>query len=139
MFIFYLNKKNKLEEIKLQVVFFMKEKKSPKYFFYCEVSKYFYQVLTLADCREVIFVENKNTDRLLRNANYGKEQVFVANKDTNRETLPVLASPKSGAVLCSAVPEPLGIFTENFESSQVGIIPSNNLFKKKTISKLDTL
>ena len=38
--------------------------------------------------RQVIFVENKNTDRLLRNANYGKEHIFVANKDTNREALP---------------------------------------------------
>ncbi len=36
--------------------------------------------------RQVIFVENKNTNRHLRNANFGMEQIFVANKDTNRET-----------------------------------------------------
>lgn len=35
--------------------------------------------------RQVFFVENKNTDRHLRNANFGMEQIFVANKDTNRE------------------------------------------------------
>lgn len=36
--------------------------------------------------REIIFVENKNTNRHLRNAHFGTEQIFVANKDTNRET-----------------------------------------------------
>lgn len=35
---------------------------------------------------QIIFVENKNTNRHLRNANFGLEQIFVANKDTNRET-----------------------------------------------------
>lgn len=34
---------------------------------------------------QIIFVENKNTNRHLRNANFGLEQIFVANKDTNRE------------------------------------------------------
>jgi hypothetical protein len=35
--------------------------------------------------RQIIFVENKNTNRHLRNAHFGTEQIFVANKDTNRE------------------------------------------------------
>ena len=34
---------------------------------------------------QIIFVENKNTNRHLRNAHFGTEQIFVANKDTNRE------------------------------------------------------
>lgn len=44
--------------------------------------------------RQVIFVENKDTNRHLRNANFGMEQIFVANKDTNRETGPDLAVNK---------------------------------------------
>ena len=43
--------------------------------------------------RQVIFVENKNTNRHLRNANFGMEQIFVANKDTNRETRDAAGQP----------------------------------------------
>ena len=35
--------------------------------------------------RQIIFVENKNTNRHVRNAHFGTEQIFVANKDTSRE------------------------------------------------------
>lgn len=54
----------------------------------------------------IYFIENKNTDRARRNANFGIEQIFVANKDTNRETVvpapadrhrvPVAIAPKMG-------------------------------------------
>ena len=49
---------------------------------------------------QVIFVENKNTDRLARNTNYGKEHIFVANKDTNRE----LTTLESSLTLPAAIP-----------------------------------
>lgn len=57
--------------------------------------------------RRIIFVENKNTDRCPRNANFSQQQIFVANKDTNREGAekPVVnrvAAPVTAAHLSAA-------------------------------------
>ena len=53
----------------------------------------------------MVFVENKNTHRPMRNANNGKEQVFVTNKDTNREAkTPADAADAAGVVPIAVVP-----------------------------------
>jgi len=53
--------------------------------------------------RHVFFVENKNTNRSHRNANFGMEQIFVANKDTNRETTCCATAPRRPPVASSSV------------------------------------
>lgn len=54
----------------------------------------------ILDGRQIIFVENKNTNRHLRNVHFGTEQIFVNNKDTNRETNEDLANKAMGDPCC---------------------------------------